>query len=427
MASSRAALRFRPRLTIAGDPRAARRWVSSHSRSSSRSARTYRLGFAGFDTAPTISRRLLIAVTLCAALVGLAPFPAAASGRPAPIVLDSSSPCGPALDPALGVECVPATASSYGGWSAWTRYARVPGQFELVVRSPAGVVSVPPIAPRYSPFDVELGPAGSHVLAVYSRCAHTVSDRGCTIDELPLGRPGDAERRLDVPLRGSLHEPAIWNGTLVFLRRNGRGNEDPFAPQGVRPDGLFEWRIGTRHVSSLALPRSRGVDRPQTATYWPRGLTGVVSGLTLRGSDVAYTTAVASGPFAMSTLWQESLGGRPRLVDQLAAGQGNVCAPMILSPVITGPWLYAYVHACTAGGGPISADRFTRYSLASSAAERAAFNFIHHIDDAIESVEPDGRGVIWDNGRVELLRSISWVPIARPVPATFCTRADAFC
>ncbi len=53
------------------------------------------------------------------------------------------------------------------------------------------------------------------------------------------------------PGGGSDHQPAIWDGGLVFLRRNPSGGSR-------RPDNLLLWEIGSRRVKSLALPSSRG-------------------------------------------------------------------------------------------------------------------------------------------------------------------------
>ncbi|MGD0197794.1 MAG: hypothetical protein ABSC56_07815 [Solirubrobacteraceae bacterium] len=351
---------------------------------------------------------------LVGALAVLLLLTAAASAKQAaPIVLDSAGGCGQDVG-----DCPPPSAVAYGGWSAWSRADATTGDFELVVRSPAGFISMPAVPERAAPFDVELGPSGSGVVAVYSRCARVASDEGCNVFELPLAVPGATEEELAIPGGGSDHEPAIWHGTLVFLRHNGGAR---------RPDSLVEWRLSSRKPTYLPLPQSHGVTSSPNQQGWPRGLTGVVSGLMLNGSRIAYTTAVSAGDFGMSTLWLAQLGHAPQLIDQVTAGAGNVCDPQFLSPVISGGWLYAYLHDCPAGGGPISDDRFTRYSLSAATAQRADYNFIHYIDDEIFSVVPYDGGAIYDNGVVELLPSLAWRTIPRPIPATFCTRRDPFC
>jgi hypothetical protein len=384
------------------------------------------------------SRRGLVAAATAAliATVVLLADPAWAAG-PKPVVLDKSSTCASVVNANSAEDCSPPSAVVYDGWSAWSSSDAPGPDVKLEVRSPAGVISTPAIAGRPSPFDVELGPtAGGKVVAVYSRCASTASDQGCAIYQLALGGGGTAhEVKLSVPGGGSLHEPAIWHDTLVFLRR-GSGSEDVDSPTSPRPDSLVEWQIGSAHVTALSLPESRGVHDNKTATYWPEGFTGVVSGLSLGKAaagggggpvDLAYVTSEESGEFGMSTLWDQRLGGAPSLVDQVTIGQGNVCTPTFLSPVISGGWLYAYLHDCPGGGGPISDDRYTRYSLDSSSVERTKYNFIHFIDDQIFSVVPDGSGVIWDNGEVQLLKGVTWKPIATGGPQTLCTSRDPFC
>ena len=67
--------------------------------------------------------------------------------------------------------------------------------------------------------------------AVYSRCADTGTLQDCHLAELPLGAAGATERMLAPPGGGSVHEPAIWNSRIVFLRRNAvGGSEDPLIP-----------------------------------------------------------------------------------------------------------------------------------------------------------------------------------------------------
>lgn len=109
-----------------------------------------------------------------------------------------------------------------------------------------------PIAERPAPFDVELGPSGSGVAAVYSRCADAATARGCHIAELELGVAGATERTLAPPGGGSVHEPAIWKNQIVFLRHNPAGGSR-------RPDNLFAWSIGSRKCGSRRSwsPRAR--------------------------------------------------------------------------------------------------------------------------------------------------------------------------
>jgi hypothetical protein len=332
-----------------------------------------------------------------AVLLAWATAPSARAGAVAPLVLDSN-----------GV-----SAAAYGGWAAWSRADVTSGRDALVIRSPQGAISLPPIAESATPFDVELGPAGSGVAAVYSRCSNAAATKGCRIEELELGATGATEHTLTPPGGGSVHEPAIWRGRLVFLRHNPSGGHR-------RPDNLFAWSIGSRKPQQLTLPVSRG----NRAARWPSGLTGLITGLTLNGRQVAYATSNAVGSFGETTLWFEPLTGHPELIDQETSGAGNVCEPAFISPALSGGWLYAYLHACDPSANP-DLDRLTRYR--SGNVESARFRFIRSGDESISSVVPDGGGVDWDAGGMQRLITVTWRRIPTPVAQTFCSRADPFC
>ncbi len=337
-------------------------------------------------------------------------------GAGAAVILLACSAPGAGAEPPLALDPAGVSVAAYGGWAAWSRPDGATGRYALVLRSPQGAISLPAIAENPAPFDVELGPAGaSAVAAVYSRCANTATRMGCHIAELRLGVPGAVERAMAPPGGGSDHQPAIWNGALVFLRRN---------PSGAsrRPDDLLVWQIGSRRVSSLALPSSRGAHNGEGT--WPRGLTGSITGLGFNGRQVAYVTANSIGTFGESTLWFESLGARAQLIDQETGGAGNVCPPEFVSPVLAGPWLYAYLHACDPSANP-HLDRLTRYRHGE--VQRAGYTFIHSGDEPITSVVPDGAGVDWDSDGVRRLATVTWRTISAPLAETFCSRSDPFC
>jgi hypothetical protein len=312
------------------------------------------------------------------------------------------------------------SVAAYGGWTAWSRSDATTNQYALVVRSPQGTSSLAPVADSASPFDVELGPSGSGVAAVYSRCANTTTLAGCRIAELGLGVAGATEHILAPPGGGSVHEPAIWQRRVVFLRRNpSGGGEDPTHP-ARKPDTLFAWDVGSRKLQPLELPASRG----SRSAGWPSGLTGQISGLTFNGQQLGYATSNVVGSFGETTLWFEPLGGRPELIDQETSGAGNVCQPAFISPVLSGRWLYAYLHACDPSGNA-SFDRLTRYRRGE--VQRARVTFIRSGDESISSVVPDGGGVDWDDGGVQRLATVAWRRITPPIAQTFCNRADPFC
>jgi hypothetical protein len=341
-----------------------------------------------------VARVAAAAVVLQVALAGLA----TRAGAEAPLLLDPGG----------------MSVAAYGGWAAWSHRDSTTGHYALVTRSPQGVISQAPVAESASPFDVELGPArGLGVAAVYSRCADTTTLNGCHIFTLELGVAVASERSLAPPGGGSNHEPAIWEGALVFLRRSPSGGRR-------RPDSLLAWKIGSRKVRTLPLPSSRGNLR----AGWPAGLTGRLTGLTFNGKQLGYTTSNLLGTFGESTLWFEPLGGRPELIDQQTGGAGNVCPPEFVSPVLSGRWLYAYLHACDPTANP-RFDRLTRYRHGE--VQRARYTFIDSGDEAISSAVPDGMGVDWDAHGIERLARVSWQPITPPVPQTFCSRSDPFC
>jgi hypothetical protein len=308
--------------------------------------------------------------------------------------------------------------AAYGGWAAWSRWDSATSAYALELHSPAGAISTAAVAERGAPFDVELGPSGSGVAAVYSRCSDTSTLRGCRIYELRLGVRGATEQMLAAP-GSSVHEPAIWRDRMVFLRRNPGGGER-------RPDNLLEWRIGSSDARSVTLPSSQGRGSSE-AGRWPRGVTGAITGLTLDGGRIAYATSSSSDGFGVASLWLQSLRGSPKLIDQVTSGASATCEHGFLSPTFLGSWLYAYLHDCDPYANPES-DRWTRYSLTADTAQRARFTFVSTGDELIDTVVPDLGGVDWSNETgLHRLSSVAWRTIHRPVPETFCSPAHPIC
>lgn len=345
--------------------------------------------------------RLAPFATLAVALTGLVLANAGVAAQAASVTV---------LDPSG------ASVSAYGGWAAWTHTGAHPGEYSLMVRSPAGAVSPAQVPVSNGPFDVELGPGTHGVEAVYQRCSDPTDERGCNIYELTLTTPDATERELAIRGGGSKFMPAIWKGSLAFLRANPGGGKR-------RPENLYVESIPSGSLHAVTLPVSRGAREPQGGR-WPSGLTGTITGLTVSSSQLAYVTSNTVGSFGETTLWYEPIGGRPELIDQETGGAGNVCPPSFLSPVISGGWLYAYLHACDPSANP-GFDRLTRYRRGE--AQRARYTFARFGDDALSSVVPDGSGVDWDDEGLRRLSGVSWRRIPPPVAETFCARSNPFC
>lgn len=306
--------------------------------------------------------------------------------------------------------------ASYGGWAAWSRPDPATGEYELITRSPSGVTARAPVGERAAPFDLELGPSDGAVSAVYSRCVDVSALRGCRIYRYTFGQ--GAEVVLHAP-GTSVHEPAIWNDELVYLRTDPSGGTR-------RPDNLFAWHMGASRADAKELPASRGLS-PGGPGHWPKGSVGEVSGLTIHGQQIAYATTRASESFAITSLWLAHIGGPPRLVDQVTSGAGATCEAAFLSPELAGGWLYSYLHDCDPSANP-ALDRWTRYSLGGRSAQRARFTFVDVGDEEISAVTPVGGGVDWsgESGLHELTH-IGWSSIPRPVPETLCSLASPVC
>jgi len=325
-----------------------------------------------------VRRRWIRGAVTASALVLLASSSSAlAAGR---AVLDRHIGCASINHPEVAGDCATTTIAAYRGWSAWSRADPVTGQFRLVVRHPGGAITTPPVGERAAPFDVQLGPSGGGVAAVYSRCADPIRLTGCSIRLIRLGVDGAHERTIAVPGGGSVHTPAIWDRQLAFLRRNVSGGGEDAGIPGRDPDRLFEWTIGGGAPAVLPFPKRFGSP-------------GLISGLALRGTEVAFTT---EPPAVISVLglWTQTPGARPREIDNQTSGQGDICTSIFLSPTFVGPHtLDALLRGCQQDLG----DRLTRYDLATGAAQQAEVRLGSDENDDVTAAVAVGGAAEWIN------------------------------
>jgi len=351
----------------------------------------------------------------------LAPAASGAPDKPLPVPSQPGS-----LQPHL-LETItrPTSIASYGGWAAWSHYDSTHRAYQLMVRNANGSVSAMGIAESSQPFEVSLGPLPSGAVgAVYPRCANAVGHEGCRLEQLAIESTGARERRLTVPGGGSLFRPALWKGTIAFLRAVPRGGER-------RPVEMFEWTAGSKYLKALALPRNslsaaQISESPKLRST--EGYVGEITALALKGNQVAYTRVAPWGEWDISDLWIQRLGRQPELIDRIQTGGGAAFGTRTyLTPTIAGSWLYAYrqYHEQGLGDGD---PAWVRYSLTSNTAQQAQVNFgnregFGENEGPLDAAVPLGAGVIWtlqnsmrpeESARVLSLASVKWKPIKRP-------------
>ncbi len=381
--------------------------------------------FAGLKTATAPVRSILAGAraALLVLFAGLVPT-AAASATPNEL-LPLPAQRGSLQARLLETLARPTSVTSYAGWAAWSRYDPAHRGYQLIVRNAKGDVTAPGVAENSKPFEVGLGPlASGGVGAVYPRCANAVPHHGCRLEQLTIESTGAQEKRLAVPGGGSLFRPALWKGTVAFLRAVPNGGEG-------HPVELFEWASGSKHLKALALPRNRPTaaeikERPELRNT--EGDTGEITALALNGAQVAYTRVVPWEEFDRSDLWLQRPGQQPKLIDRIDTGGGAAYGTRTyLNPTIAGPWLYAYrqYHEVGLGDGP---PALVRYSLTKNTAQQAQVNFgnqeeISESEGPLDAAAPLGAGVIWalqhstlpakEDTRVLSLASVKWTGIKR--------------
>src|SRR5664279_3192665 len=246
----------------------------------------------------------------------------------------------------------PTSVASYGGWAAWSRYDATHRAYQLMVRTASGEVTAMGIPGSPQPFEVSLGPLPSHGIgAVYPRCADAARHEACRLEQLAIESTGAPEKRLAVPGGGSLFRPALWKGTVAFLRAVPKGGEG-------HPVEMFEWTSGSKHLRALALPHNRpsaSEVKEQPELRDTEGYVGEITALALNGTQVAYTRVVPLGEWGRSDLWVQRPERKPKLIDRIDTGGGAAFGTRTyLAPTIAGSWLYAYRQYHEEGVGAVS-------------------------------------------------------------------------
>lgn len=284
----------------------------------------------------------------------------------------------------------PSPISAHDGWLAWsTRGAD--GLFALTLRDPGGAVTTPPIAPRGTSFDVDLGPGpGGGLVATYSRCRVEVGtagsylpadyDEGRGCDAYLLEIATGAERRLSGLSTAGADEtwPTVWRDKVAFVRSYDRRPTLPYIYARPLAGGRSERQPGgTRQVCTRSGRRVSCTDRRVSRPY----------ALDLYGRRLAFGWTYAGRSEGLDTeLRLDTLGGgHARIAYQRG---GGLTGRALGWPAFESGRVY-FSTACYADtSGCVRQPELERYRISRRTTEGA------DADKAILSHERDS-GVNW--------------------------------
>jgi hypothetical protein len=198
---------------------------------------------------------------------------------------------------------------AFDGRVVWSDYDAASGAWRLMEHV-GGVTRAVPVAPRQTPFDVDLGPDGRRgAFAVYSRCSRRILGdlptpplgsrlRGCDLYRYSFSS-GREVKLARVSTRADETWPTVWRSRLAFVRAGDRSR----SPRVYRRSGRV------RLPSPVIEVRESG---PEGTTVERVRLPYAIDGLDLRGRTVAYVWRRADDFDTVSFVYSATAGGALR-------------------------------------------------------------------------------------------------------------------
>jgi hypothetical protein len=221
----------------------------------------------------------------------------------------------------------------FRGRVVWSDYDASAGAWRLMEHA-GGVTRAVPVAPRSSPFDVDLGPDGrGGTVAVYSRCRRPIPfDRptpvlqrrahACDLHAFSFTTRRESAIRA-ANSRADEWWPTVWGSRIAFVRAYAN-RRDRF---GRRIPYLY-WRSSIGSGPSHRLRRPSAVitirmSGPEGRTVERRRLASIIEAPDLRGRSVAYAWSRVDDDVTDSFIYLATTGGRLRAVARGATTGGG--------------------------------------------------------------------------------------------------------
>jgi hypothetical protein len=234
------------------------------------------------------------------------------------------------------------------GRVVWSDYDAAAGAWRLMEHR-GGVTRALPVAPRATPFDVDLGPDGSGgTVAVYSRCTRrlpfdrstpqqqrTARRYGCDIYAFSFATGVERAVR-SVNSRADEYWPTVWGRKLAFVRAYG-GRREP--DRTTAPYLYLQNLAGTvgsrrlRRPSPVVVIRHRG---PEGRSIERRRLSTMIEAPDLRGRTVAYAWRRIDDDVTTNFIYLATVGGglRPAAPGATSGGGAAVHVRSVDAPVL---------------------------------------------------------------------------------------------
>ena len=237
----------------------------------------------------------------------------------------------------LSTEQAAGTVAAYDGTVVWSSYDAAAKDFRLVLSKDGGAPAALPVAPRATPFDVDLGTnANGSTYAVYTRCG-----AGCDIYRLSLATGVETHLTQFSSPTADEREPTIQAGRIAFLRRDKSG--------GPTYDYLrmgFPRATGTKYLGvKLHVTKFDSLAAPE-----------------LSSTRIAYTRISEGIGFGENDVHVRTISGS-RDTKVYVARSGGANSPQVTRPSLTEDGK-AFVWARTNNGSG-SGNRLVRYALSS--------------------------------------------------------------